>query len=160
VIELQLRKYWRLGIFSNRAADTRTGVVLERMILPALENGHYSVRTHVSVGTRLGGGTHIVDAVATRADGRLIIISLKWRQVSGTAEQKVPFEVICLEEALKSGIYEKTYVVLGGEGWKLRTFIRVEHYKYTCDSLGRFRFLLWSLSSLRRIRGNCESERL
>jgi len=25
-----------------------------------------------------------------------ILISLKWQQSSGTAEQKVPFEVICL----------------------------------------------------------------
>ena len=49
-------------------------------------------------------------------------MSLKWQQVSGTAEQKVPFEVICLAEALDAGGYEKEYVVLGGEGWRLRNF--------------------------------------
>ena len=43
-------------------------------------------------------------------------------QVSGTAEQKVPFEVICLEEALRTGSYQRAYIVLGGDGWKLRNF--------------------------------------
>ena len=47
---------------------------------------------------------------------------MKWQQVSGTAEQKVPFEVICLLEAIASGPYEKAYLVLGGEGWTLRNF--------------------------------------
>ena len=42
--------------------------------------------------------------------------------MSGTAEQKVPFEVICLLEALRSGHHDKAYLVLGGEGWTLRSF--------------------------------------
>jgi hypothetical protein len=101
--------------------DTGTGSVLEKMILPALERGGYSYETQVRIGTRLGGGTHIVDIVAKK-DGALISISVKWQQVSGTAEQKVPFEVICLEEALTTGGYQRAYVVLAGNGWKLRTF--------------------------------------
>ena len=47
---------------------------------------------------------------------------MKWQQVSGTAEQKVPFEVICLLEAVEAGNCTKAYVVLGGEGWTLRKF--------------------------------------
>ena len=66
------------------------------MILPALEHGGYAYRSRVNVGERLGGGAHIVDAVA-EIEGRQFLISVKWQQVSGTAEQKVPFEVICLE---------------------------------------------------------------
>jgi hypothetical protein len=42
--------------------------------------------------------------------------------VSGTAEQKVPFEVICLADTVLSGQFAKAYLVLGGEGWKLRSF--------------------------------------
>jgi hypothetical protein len=49
-------------------------------------------------------------------------VSLKWQQVSGTAEQKVPFEVICLAEAVRSGAFARAYLVLGGEGWRLRNF--------------------------------------
>jgi len=101
--------------------STRTGGVLERMILPALDQGGYSYETQVHLGRRLGIGKHVVDAVA-HLGGRNILISLKWQQVSGTAEQKVPFEVICLLEALEAGNHEKAYLVLGGEGWTLRTF--------------------------------------
>jgi PD-(D/E)XK nuclease superfamily protein len=103
------------------ARDTRTGSVLERMILPALDGGHYLHREQVAIGDRLGCGRHVVDVVAEK-DGRSILVSVKWQQVAGTAEQKVPFEVICLLDAIDRGPYEKGYLVLGGEGWKLRNF--------------------------------------
>lgn len=101
--------------------STRTGGVLERMILPALDQGGYTYETQVLLGKRLGLGKHVVDVIAQK-DGRKVLISLKWQQVSGTAEQKVPFEVICLLEALQAGAYDKAYLVLGGEGWTLRSF--------------------------------------
>jgi hypothetical protein len=41
-------------------------------------------------------------------------VSLKWQQVGGTAEQKVPFEVMCLADAVRAG---HAYLVLGGDGW-------------------------------------------
>ena len=110
--------------------STRTGGVLERMILPALDQGGYAYETQILLGKRLGIGRHMVDAVAEK-EGRKILISLKWQQVSGTAEQKVPFEVICLLEALEAGLHEKAYLVLGGEGWTLRNF-------YTSGGLKRF----------------------
>ncbi len=48
---------------------------------------------------------------------------MKWQQVSGTAEQKVPFEAMCLAEAARtSTTYTRAYLVLGGMGWKLRDF--------------------------------------
>ncbi len=103
------------------ARDTRTGDVLEQMILPALRRGGYDYKTRVEIGRRLGLGRHIVDVVADK-DGRSTLVSLKWQQVSGTAEQKVPFEVICMAEALEDGRFAKAYVVLGGDGWSLRDF--------------------------------------
>jgi hypothetical protein len=63
----------------------------------------------------------MVDAIAEKG-GHRYLVSLKWQQVSGTAEQKVPFEVICLAEAVRTGHFAKAYLVLGGEGWKLRNF--------------------------------------
>ena len=94
---------------------------MEKMVLPALDHGGYIYETQVHLGQRLGLGRHFVDAVAQK-DGRRFLISLKWQQVPGTAEQKVPFEVICLIDAMAAGDYEKAYVVLGGEGWTLRDF--------------------------------------
>lgn len=101
--------------------DTRTGGVLEAMILPALEQGGYVHRAQVVIGARIGGRPHKVDAIATRGD-RSVLVSLKWQQVGGTAEQKVPFEVICLAEAVRAGGYGAAYLVLGGDGWTLREF--------------------------------------
>ena len=101
--------------------NTRTGGVLEAMILPALDRGGYQHREQVEIGDRMGCGRHVVDAIAERA-GRQLLVSVKWQQVAGTAEQKVPFEVICLMDAIDRGPYEKAYLVLGGEGWKLRKF--------------------------------------
>lgn len=101
--------------------DTRTGGVLEAMVLPALERGGYVYEKQVNVGTRPNGRAHKVDAIAHKA-GENILVSLKWQQVGGTTEQKVPFEVMCLADEVCSGNFQKAYVVLGGDGWTLREF--------------------------------------
>jgi hypothetical protein len=41
-----------------------------------------------------------VDLVAEKA-GEECLISMKWQQTSGTAEQKVPFEILCLAETIR-----------------------------------------------------------
>lgn len=101
--------------------NTTTGGVMEQMIAPALTRGGYLVRSQVVTGNRPGGGAHKVDAVVDR-DGESIIVSLKWQQSSGTAEQKVPFEVMCLADAVRMGHAARAYLVLGGPGWKLRDY--------------------------------------
>src|SRR5437660_11832783 len=98
-----LRKCSHSAISDSRSMtprNTRTGGVLEQMVLPALDHGGYRYQLQVNIGQRLGCGHHFVDVIAER-DRRKVLISLKWQQVSGTAEQKVPFEIICLLEALE-----------------------------------------------------------
>ena len=104
--------------------NTRTGGVLEQMVLPALTMGGYSYQKQAHVGERPGGRRHKVDVLATDPQGRKYLISLKWQQTSGTAEQKVPFEAISLAEAIRTGQgkYHKAYLVLGGDGWSLKAF--------------------------------------
>jgi hypothetical protein len=104
--------------------DTRTGGVMEAMVLPALERGGYEYFKQVDIGERLGGGKHMVDLVAYDEGGRGFLVSLKWQQSSGTAEQKVPFEAMCLIDAVlkEPDRYEKAYLVLGGPAWTLREF--------------------------------------
>lgn len=102
--------------------DTRTGGVLEAMVLPSLAKGGYSYKVQQPVGVRVGGkGKHVVDAIAEK-DGRKLLISLKWQQTGGTAEQKVPFEIICLIDGVETHGFDKAYLVLGGGGWTLRDF--------------------------------------
>lgn len=86
--------------------NTRTGGVLEAMILPALDRGGYNHRVQVTIGDRLGCGRHVIDVVAGKG-GQEILVSVKWQQVAGTAEQKVPFELICLLDAMDRGRYAK-----------------------------------------------------
>lgn len=69
---------------------------------------------------RVGADT-MVDAVASK-DGADILVSLKWQQTSGTAEQKVPFEVMCLAGRVRAGGAHRAYLVLGGDGWTLRSY--------------------------------------
>src|SRR5439155_404023 len=101
--------------------DTGTGAVLEAMVVPALKRGGYVSRTQIETGKRPGGRRHMVDAIASRNDEK-IIVSLKWQQTSGTAEQKVPFEVMCLADAVRAGVGARAYLVLGGDGWTLRDY--------------------------------------
>jgi len=120
------------------ARDTSTGEVFERMILPALYQGRYTVHRKVNIGGRPGGRRHIADVVAYDNDDGAYLVSLKWQQASGTAEQKVPFEVICLAEARLSqpDKYKNAYIVLGGLGWTLRDFYiggGLSKYLLHCD---------------------------
>jgi len=101
--------------------NTSTGAVLEAMVLPALARGGYSSKSQVETGRRPGGRRQMIDAVAEK-DGETILISLKWQQTSGTAEQKVPFEVMCLADAVRSGTATRAFLVLGGDGWTLRDY--------------------------------------
>lgn len=103
--------------------DTRTGAVMERMILPALEMGGYEVRRNVHIGSRLGIAMHRIDTLATGVDGRVHLVSLKWQQVHGTAEQKIPFEIISLVDAmLRDERFHRAHLVLGGDGWRYKDF--------------------------------------
>jgi len=94
------------------------------MIPPALKQGGYTYTQQTLIGRRLGGSKHKIDFLVTAANGKQVAVSAKWQQTSGTAEQKVPYEIICLADAVhkSQGKYEKAYLVLAGEGWKLKEF--------------------------------------
>ena len=49
--------------------NTRTGGVLEQMVLPALNQGGYEYRVQVNIGQRLGCGQHFVDVIFGSGNG-------------------------------------------------------------------------------------------
>lgn len=53
--------------------NTRTGGVLEAMVLPALDQGKYVWNAQVNIGQRLGCGRHYVDAIAEKNDRKFLI---------------------------------------------------------------------------------------
>jgi len=52
--------------------NTRTGGVLERMVVPALELGGYAYRIQVDIGQRLGIGHHFIDVIAEKDSRRRV----------------------------------------------------------------------------------------
>ena len=97
-----------------------------------------SVQKEVVIGKRLGGHDHKVDVLVSGESDVEIPISLEWQQTSGTAEQKVPFEILCLAEAVHGsrGKFKKAYLVLGGGGWTLRDYYvsgDIRHYLRNCE---------------------------
>ena len=100
--------------------DTGTGWVFEQMVVPALERGGYRYERQYRAGTKPDGSPYIADLLVIDAQvnpNRKLLVSLKWQQTSGTAEQKVPYEVITLLGLLNTGNYHGAYLVLGGGGW-------------------------------------------
>ncbi len=96
---------------------------MEQMVQLALTHGRYTLTRNKHVGSRLGIGKHRIDTYAEDVQGRVHLISLKWQQSQGTAEQKIPFEVISLIELLQTNEdYYKAHLVLGGDGWKYKNF--------------------------------------
>jgi hypothetical protein len=107
--------------------STRTGRVLEEMVLPALQLAGYQYEKQSCIGRVMGDRPYRADLlVHEQGSGRRIVVSLKWQQVAGTAEQKIPFEVIALLQLLESRACDDAYLILGGTGWtpQLREFYR------------------------------------
>ena len=117
--------------------DTSTGKVNEADIEQFLrENCSVNVYPQTEVGSQFETDKkHIVDILLggkaykkTKKHKRYIskhqggtLISLKYQGVEGTAEEKLPFEFIKLQNAINKYGYNKAIIVLcGDEGWTLK----------------------------------------
>jgi len=102
---------------------------MEDMLINSLKQGNYEFKKGAKVGTRLGGGKHMVDLVVYEND-EVYLVSSKWQQTSGTAEQKIPFEVMCLGDAIRNNeTVTKAYLVLGGKGWSRKEYFLSKEFK-------------------------------
>lgn len=100
-----------------------TGKIFEQLFDTVLPVQGYRILTDKEyapfLAPSISGGKHLPDRVIETPDSRWLILSKKWQETSGTAEQKVPFEIIKLIDAvLKSNSkFEYAYLIIGGEGW-------------------------------------------
>ena len=124
--------------------DTSTGKVNEADIEQFLnENYEGNVYPQAEVGTQFDTGKkHIVDVLLggeaykkTQKAKRWIsehiggiLISLKYQGVEGTAEEKIPFEFLKLQNAIDKYGYKSAIIVLCGDGgWTLKkTYLKDE----------------------------------
>lgn len=111
-------------------AGVNTGAVFEQLFNTVLPMKGYRIIDRQEyepfIPPTLSGGRHRPDKVIETPDARWLILSKKWQETPGTAEQKVPFEVIKLIDTINksNNKFPYSYLILGGEGWtpKLKDF--------------------------------------
>lgn len=70
------------------ARNTLTGAVLEDTVLPALRRNSYTFSIQEYVGVSFTGKKHRADVVIDLSETTKTIVSVKWQQSAGTAEEK------------------------------------------------------------------------
>ena len=113
--------------------DTTTGssyeAIIEMCIKRSCEKNNLEAIAQSTIGIKPGGGRHRVDweIVDKNDSNNRGLISCKYQGTSGTAEEKIAYEVIKLLHAMKEDTrYKKSWIVMGGEGWSegMREFVR------------------------------------
>jgi hypothetical protein len=115
--------------------DTTTGSdyeeIVELCIRRSCERNRLEAKSQSVIGEKPGGGKHRVDWEIYRLDNPNIrgLISCKFQSTSGTAEEKIVYEVVKLLHAMKiDNRYVKSWIIMGGNGWSegIREFTKSE----------------------------------
>ena len=115
--------------------DTTTGsnyeAIIEMCIKRSCEKFDLEAIGQSTIGDKPGGGKHRVDWEIYKKSSPNVrgLISCKYQGTSGTAEEKIAYEVIKLLYAMKIDTrYVKSWIVMGGDGWSsgMRHFINNE----------------------------------
>lgn len=115
--------------------DTTTGSnyeqIIEMCLARSCDRNSLGKISQSIVGTKPGGGKHRVDWEIFRLENDSIrgLISCKFQKSSGTAEEKIAYEVIKLLHAMHSDPrFTKSWIVMGGDGWStgMKSFVRIE----------------------------------
>ena len=104
-----------MDLFGNIIPEKMTGKKFEKHIENILKRQGYEVTPQANIGVQFKKKKHILDLLV---NGRLLV-SVKWQEVGGTAEEKVVFEMFKLQDKINSGAYEKGFIVRGGPGWTI-----------------------------------------
>ena len=101
-----------MATHASRQTD-KTGKYFEYFCEHILSCAGYDVKEQENIGLRPTGGAHNVDLIVDNT-----LVSLKYQDVAGTAEEKIPYEQMCLEDACFKYGYDGAIIVLAGPGWK------------------------------------------
>lgn len=104
--------------------DTTTGsnyeAIIEMCIKRSCEKNSLAAVPQSIVGEKPGGGRHRVDWEIYRISDPSFrgLISCKFQGTSGTAEEKIAYEVIKLLHTMKHDPrFKKSWIIMGGDGW-------------------------------------------
>ena len=126
--------------------DTTTGSNYEQIIELCLkrscEKNGMASHSQVTVGEKPGGGKHRVDWEISQLDDSSIrgLISCKFQGTSGTAEEKIAYEVIKLLHTMEHDArYKKSWIIMGGDGWSpgMKKFVNSELNKWVPAMKGK-----------------------
>lgn len=113
---------------TTASRDTTTGTTYEKEIESLLEQfTNYEFQSQVNIGLKRNGGKHYVDILLNGST----LLSLKYQRVQGTAEEKVPFEVMKLHHACLDHGYDSAILVLAGpdKAWKWKDYYLGEQFQ-------------------------------
>jgi len=113
---------------------------------PKCQANRYEKKPRSPIGLTPWGTTHYVDWEIW--DGvnpeRRALLSCKYQDSGGTAEEKIPYEVIKLTKAIElDSRFRIAWLVIGGDGWTpgLRTYFFTSLYKDLPSMVGRVQLL-------------------
>ncbi len=113
---------------TNASRDTTTGNDYEDVVEELLlEHTDHKVESQVNVGAKRNGGRHYVDILLNGDE----LVSLKYQRVQGTAEEKIPFEVMKLQHAVIDHGFKSAVIVLAGpdKAWKWKEYYLSEEFQ-------------------------------
>ena len=130
--------------------DTTTGsnyeAIIEMCIKRSCEKNQLTAVPQATVGEKPGGGKHRVDWEIYRTSSPDFrgLISCKYQGTSGTAEEKIAYEVIKLLHAMKiDPRFKKAWIIMGGEGWSsgMREFVNSHLTEWIPEMSGKIEIL-------------------
>ena len=130
--------------------DTTTGsnyeAIIEMCIKRSCERNNLVAISQAYIGIKPGGGKHRVDwEIFDKEDPNSRgLISCKYQGTSGTAEEKMAYEVIKLLHTMKmDSRYKQSWIIMGGEGWSngMREFIKNHLSEWIPEMGGRISIL-------------------
>lgn len=113
------------------ARDTSTGTSYEKQIESLLTESNIEFKSQSFIGLKRNQKRHKVDLIIENT-----LVSLKHQQVGGTAEEKVPFEVMKLQHAVNDYGFDNAIIVLSGDtGWTWKEYFLSNEFKEQMSSI-------------------------
>ena len=119
--------------------DTTTGSdfedIVEKAVVRFGKKNNFTGNPQQKVGEKPGGGNHVVDWELVDNEDENIrgLVSCKYQGTSGTAEEKIGYEVIKLLHTMSTDPrYKHGWIAMGGNGWSpgMRRFVQEELPKW------------------------------
>lgn len=120
--------------------QSKSGVNFEHFIENLLnDNGFTTIKgkfKNKGMPKQKSGHSHRIDIRLD--DGTLISCKYQDNKSGGTAEEKIPFEIIKLQNAIEdsNGLFKSAIIVLGGDGWRLKDWYLSTEFREYMDKCG------------------------